>query len=163
DNGVGRQYARFSAALDGDLDAFDHVDADEPAHLGVDNDIHRQGLYPSDRAGVRAELVPPVDQRHRLRKRLQRKRPVERRVATAHDYHVLPGELVEMRYEVDDPLAGPAVGGRQRSSREAAHATRDEDRSTVEQLAVRECQQWTVVHIGQLLGALAQAVRGIEL
>ena len=113
------------AALDGDLDAGDPVVADEPGHLGVDDDLDRQRLHPGDGRGVRAELVPPVHQRHRLGQRLQGQRPVERRVAAADDDHVLAGQLVELRHEEDDAVAGELVRGRQRPGREAAQAAGD--------------------------------------
>src|SRR5690242_9565230 len=57
-----------------------------------------------NRALVRPELAP-VDDRHLACDRLQRQRPVDRRVATADDHDIAIAELLQIAYEIMDAVS----------------------------------------------------------
>src|SRR6185437_16002575 len=69
-----------------------------------------EGLRLADRGLERAEVVAPVDERdRRLGRVLQPQRPVERRVAAAHDHAGAVAEDVLLAHEVVDALALPEI------------------------------------------------------
>ena len=91
----------------------------------------------------RAEPVAPVDEHDRRLGHLgQPERPVERRVAAAHDQAALAGELRLLAHEVVEPLPFPLVDALERelARSEGAVTGRDDQRAAEIDVAGARCR-----------------------
>lgn len=111
----------------GHLDRFEmSVGPDQPRHLGRHHERHAEVTHPIHQPGMRTEAVPAVDDRHAQRDRREHQRPVDRGVAATDDDDVPAGQVGGMLDEVQDRVAGPLGGGRQRLRAERADPTRQQ-------------------------------------
>src|SRR5712671_3569229 len=80
---------------------------------------------------MRAVLVAPVNQRHRLRPIPELLRPIEGRVTATDDHDILTAELLRIRHPVENPLPVPRLraGLRQSPRRERAYPRGYDDRA----------------------------------